>query len=95
MSTPVPDDSRSEESADPLAAPLDAYRRSDGDVGVRNHVLVSPSVICSHIVAERIADVTDGAVCTPHDHGCAQIGSDHNQTERTLLNLAQNPTSRA
>jgi len=52
---------------------------------------VAPSVICSHIVAQRIADATDGAICTPHDHGCAQIGSDHEQTERTLLNIAQNP----
>lgn len=78
-------------SVDLLEATLDAYRRPDGDVGVRNKVLVAPSVICSHIVADRIADATDGAVSTPHDHGCAQIGSDHEQTERTLLNLARNP----
>jgi altronate dehydratase large subunit len=91
MSTPDTGVSAPEESSDPIETTVDTYRRSDGGVGVRNHVLVAPSVICSHIVAERIADATDGAVSVPHDHGCAQIGSDHEQTERTLLNLAQNP----
>ena len=31
------------------------YRRPDGRVGTRNHVLVVPTVICSSLVAERIA----------------------------------------
>ena len=31
------------------------YRRPDGRVGTRNHVLVVPTVICSAVVAERIA----------------------------------------
>ncbi|MGQ3413825.1 UxaA family hydrolase [Natrinema sp. LN54] len=74
-----------------LGERFDAYRRDDGGVGVRNRVLVVPSVICSHVVAERVADASDRAVCVPHDHGCGQIGADHEQTERTLLNLARNP----
>jgi altronate dehydratase large subunit len=91
MSTPETTEGSSDRSVDPLTAEIEGYRRADGGVGVRNHVLVAPSVICSHIVAEQIADATDGAICTPHDHGCAQIGADHEQTERTLLNLARNP----
>jgi altronate dehydratase large subunit len=91
MSTPEPDRSAVGGSGDPRADPVDAYRRPEGEVGVRNRVLVAPSVICSHIVADRIADAVDGAVSAPHDHGCAQIGADHEQTERTLLNLARNP----
>lgn len=71
--------------------PVTGFRRDNGRVGIRNRVLVVPSVICSHIVAEHIADAHESAICTPHDHGCAQIGADHEQTERTLLNLAQNP----
>jgi altronate dehydratase large subunit len=77
-------------SADPLSTRFDAYAREAG-VGVRNRVLVVPSVICSHIVAQRVADAVDHAVCAPHDHGCAQIGADHEQTERTLLNVTRNP----
>lgn len=79
------------EAVDPLEDDVKAYQRSNGEIGVRNRVLVVPSVICSHIVADRIAEATDGAVSAPHDHGCAQIGADHEQTERTLLSLAQNP----
>ncbi|MFC6823699.1 UxaA family hydrolase [Halopelagius fulvigenes] len=65
--------------------------RRDGGVGVRDNVLVLPSVICSHIVADRIAARVDHAVSTPHDHGCAQLGADNEQTRRTFLSLAQNP----
>lgn len=65
--------------------------REDGTVGVRDNVLILPSVICSHLVAERIADRVDDAVATPHDHGCAQLGADNEQTRRTLLSIAQNP----
>jgi altronate dehydratase large subunit len=79
------------EPAPPGRRTVEARRRPGGDLGVRNQVLVVPSVICSHIVADRIADATDRAVSVPHDHGCAQVGADHEQTERTLLNLARNP----
>src|SRR5438046_1955442 len=34
------------------------YRRPDGRVGVRNHVLVVPTVICASVVAERVAAAT-------------------------------------
>lgn len=67
------------------------YLRPDGQIGIRNHVLVLPSVICSHQVADRIADRVETAISTPHDHGCAQLGSDNDQTEQTLVNLASNP----
>ena len=86
MSTPTTDGSR---SLGPET--FTGFRRDDGRIGVRNRVLVVPSVICSHIVAERITEASERAVCTPHDHGCAQIGADHEQTERTLLNLTRNP----
>lgn len=80
-----------ETTVDPAARRFDAYRRSDGSVGTRNNVLVVPSVICSHIVADRIADAVEGAVSAPHDHGCAQIGADNEQTANTLVNVARNP----
>jgi hypothetical protein len=35
---------------------FDGYRRPDGRAGVRNHVLVVPTVICASVVAERIAN---------------------------------------
>lgn len=78
------------DASDEIDGPT-GYRRGDGSVGIRDRVLVLPSVICSHVVADRIADRVDGAVSTPHDHGCAQLGADADQTERTLVNVARNP----
>ncbi|RDZ38266.1 altronate dehydratase [Haloferax sp. Atlit-47N] len=66
-------------------------RRPDGRLGIRDRVLVLPSVICSHVVAEEIAARSPGAVAAPHDHGCGQLGADAEQTERTLVGLAGNP----
>ena len=70
---------------------FEGYERPNEVIGIRNRVLVLPSVICSHVVADRIADRVPDAVSTPHDHGCAQIGSDNDQTRRTFLGLGSNP----
>ena len=78
-------------SLDPQLVDFEGYRRPDGRLGVRNRVLVLPSVICSHLVAEEIAARSPGAVATPHDHGCAQLGADNDQTERTLVSMGTNP----
>ncbi|MDR9429415.1 MAG: UxaA family hydrolase [Natronomonas sp.] len=67
------------------------FERPDGRIGVRNRLLILPSVICSHIVADRIADEIPAAVSAPHDHGCAQLGADNEQTERTFLGVGTNP----
>lgn len=71
--------------------PFTGYGRSDGSVGIRNRVLVLPSVICSHLVAEQIAARDARAVAAPHDHGCGQLGEDNDQTARVLRNVAANP----
>ena len=34
---------------------FEGFRRPDGRVGVRNHVLIVPTVVCSAVVTERIA----------------------------------------
>jgi altronate dehydratase large subunit len=83
-------DTLSPESA-PDEGTFTGYQRPDGRLGVRNHVLILPTVICSHFVAEEIAARSDRAVATPHDHGCAQLGADHDQTRETLLGVGTNP----
>src|SRR5688572_18147219 len=67
------------------------YRRADGTVGVRNHLVVIPSVICANTVAERVAALIPGAVAIPHPHGCAQVGDDVVLTEQVLAGAAANP----
>lgn len=70
---------------------INGYIRKDGTVGVRNHVLIIPSVLCAKKVAERIAYSTSGCVVASHNQGCAQLGDDYYQTRRTILNSALNP----
>lgn len=67
------------------------YRRPDGTVGTRNHLLVLSSVICGNHVAQKIADALPGAVAFCHSSGCGQLGADREQTQRTLDGSATNP----
>ncbi|HET7768546.1 MAG TPA: UxaA family hydrolase [Chloroflexota bacterium] len=67
------------------------YRRADGGVGTRNHLLVVPSVVCANTVAQRVASLIPGAVSVPHPHGCAQVGDDVVLTEKVLAGAAANP----
>ncbi len=67
------------------------YRREDGSAGIRNHLVVIPSVICANTVAQRVAALLPGAVAVPHPHGCAQVGDDVTQTEKVLAGTAANP----
>ncbi|NLY50499.1 MAG: UxaA family hydrolase [Firmicutes bacterium] len=62
-----------------------------GGIGIRNHVLIMPSVVCAAEVATRIAAAVPGTVAVPHQHGCGQIGADFEQTKRTLVGYGANP----
>jgi altronate dehydratase large subunit len=67
------------------------YRRPDGKVGVRNHVVILPSVACSNEVCNAIARKVKGTISIPHQHGCAQLAFDAEQTARTLIGVGENP----
>src|SRR5438093_5674961 len=68
------------------------YRRPDGRVGVRNHVLVVPTVICSAVVAERVAaSIAPIGTALPHLAGCGQLGPDLQVTHETLAAYCQHP----
>jgi altronate dehydratase large subunit len=68
------------------------YLRPDGRVGVRNHVLVVPTVICSAVVAERIAaSIAPVGTALPHLAGCGQLGPDLHVTHDTLAAYCRHP----
>jgi altronate dehydratase large subunit len=68
------------------------YPRPDGRVGVRNHVLVVPTVICSAVVAERIAaSIAPTGTALPHLAGCGQLGPDLSITHETLAAYCRHP----
>jgi altronate dehydratase large subunit len=68
------------------------FRRGDGTVGVRNHVLVLPTNICASGVIERLDREEAGRYAlVTHQHGCGQVGADHDLTVRTMMGFATNP----
>ncbi|HXK90067.1 MAG TPA: UxaA family hydrolase [Thermosynergistes sp.] len=67
------------------------YVRPNGAVGIRNHLLVLPSVVCANDAARKIAEQLAGAVWVDHQHGCAELAPDAEQTRRTLAGFASNP----
>ncbi len=67
------------------------YRRSNGRVGVRNHVLVLSTVVCANEVANRIKRRVPSTTVGVHQSGCAMVGVDLEQFRRTLLGIAVHP----
>jgi altronate dehydratase large subunit len=74
------------------ALTFSGYKRTDGRVGVRNHVLVVPTVICASVVAERIANaIGPTGAALPHLAGCGQLGPDRRLTHDTLAAYCAHP----
>ncbi len=67
------------------------YRRRDGRVGVRNHVLVMSTVGCANSVVDRVGQALPEVVALSHSWGCSQIGDDLTQSRRVLEEFAAHP----
>ncbi|MFJ7511833.1 UxaA family hydrolase [Peribacillus simplex] len=70
---------------------IKGYRRSNGKFGIRNHLLIIPTVICANHVANRIQQAVPESVAIPHQHGCSQIGDDKDRTHKLLGGMGKNP----
>ncbi|AGB41134.1 altronate dehydratase [Halobacteroides halobius DSM 5150] len=70
---------------------IQGYRRANGRVGVRNHLLVLPTSVCASETAARIAEHINEAIALPNQHGCCQVGADADLTVNTLVGLGKNP----
>lgn len=70
------------------------YVRPDGTVGVRDHRLALPSVVCANRAAIEAVRLVSGGVAIEHPIGCAQIGSDRDQTKRVLVGMGSHPNVR-
>lgn len=67
------------------------YKRPDGRVGIRNHILILPASICASDTAEMIARQVPGAVSFHNQLGCSQVPSDMRYTLDVLAGFAANP----
>ncbi|WP_443862849.1 UxaA family hydrolase [Fusobacterium ulcerans] len=67
------------------------YKRSDGKVGVRNHVLILPASVCASDVARMISSQVKGTVTFNNQNGCSQVPSDQQYTMDMMAGYAANP----
>jgi len=67
------------------------YRRENGRVGIRNHVVILPLDDLSNAAAEAVAHNIKGALAIPHPYGRLQFGADLDLHFRTLIGAGCNP----
>ena len=67
------------------------YRRDNGRVGVRNHVVILPLDDLSNAAAEAVAAAIKGTMAIPHPYGRLQFGPDLDLHFRTLIGAGSNP----
>jgi (2R)-sulfolactate sulfo-lyase subunit beta len=71
--------------------PITAWRRENGRVGVRNHVLILPVDDISNAACEAVANNVKGTMAIPHSYGRLQFGEDLNLHFRTIIGTGANP----
>ena len=70
---------------------MTGYRRENGRVGIRNHVLVLSVDDISNAAVEGVASLIRGATALPHPYGRLQFGADLDLTFNTLIGTGKNP----
>jgi (2R)-sulfolactate sulfo-lyase subunit beta len=67
------------------------YRRENGRVGVRNHVIILPLDDLSNAACEAVANNIKGTLALPHAYGRLQFGEDLELHFRTLIGTGSSP----
>ena len=67
------------------------WRRENGRVGVRNHVIMLPLDDLSNAACEAVANNIKGTMALPHAYGRLQFGADLDLHFRTLIGTGSNP----
>ena len=67
------------------------WRRENGRVGVRNHVLILPLDDLSNAACEAVANNIKGTMAIPHAYGRLQFGEDLETFFRTIIGTGANP----
>ena len=67
------------------------YRRSDGTVGIRNHVLILPACACGSESCRVVASQVRGAVNIVFNTGCSDVAANTAMSQKVLTGFACNP----
>lgn len=70
---------------------FNGWRRENGRVGVRNHVVILPLDDLSNAACEAVANNIKGTLAIPHAYGRLQFGEDLELHFRTLIGAGSNP----
>ena len=70
---------------------IKVYKRKNGEVGVRNYILIISSVVCANKAVSLIGNNQDNVISITHPNGCDQAGKDKERTLRTLAGTISNP----
>jgi altronate dehydratase large subunit len=71
------------------------YTRADGQIGIRNHVLLLSGTLYANSTCERVAHTVQNSIPIVHPLGRCQIAPDLAQTFRTLVGHGMNPNAGA
>lgn len=82
---------KSKSSADGSNLSFWGWRRENGRVGVRNHVLILPLDDLSNAACEAVQNNIKGTLAVPHHYGRLQFGEDLELHFRTLIGAGCNP----
>jgi (2R)-sulfolactate sulfo-lyase subunit beta len=72
-------------------AGFEGWRRENGRMGVRNHVVILPVDDLANAACEAVANAIKGALAIPHAYGRLQFGADLELHFRTLIGTGANP----
>ncbi len=70
---------------------IHGYRRENGRIGIRNHVIALPLDDLSNAACEAVAHNIKGVLALPHHYGRLQFGEDLELHFRTLIGTGSNP----
>ena len=71
--------------------PITGYRRENGRVGIRNHVVIMSVDDISNAAVEGVASLIRGTMALTHPYGRLQFGEDLQLTFDTLIGTGRNP----
>jgi (2R)-sulfolactate sulfo-lyase subunit beta len=81
----------SRRSRSPRKISFMGYRRENGRVGIRNHVIILPLDDLSNAACEAVANNIKGTLALPHAYGRLQFGEDLALHFRTLIGTGASP----
>ena len=70
---------------------IKGYRRKNGRVGIRNHVIILPVDDISNAACEAVGNNIKGTLPLPHSYGRLQFGEDLDLHFRTMIGTGSNP----